>query len=290
MKTKKQIFIGGTGRCGTSVLAHMIKLHQDIFYFPEPRFLIDPGGLKDLLSGCINLDTFRKNMVTHFRRIMTKNLINHGWSEAHLVYSSKNINKIIEKTFCGNKNFKQSAAGFIDELFGVALKIKKKKYWAEKTPHTILIADTIYNIYPTMKFIHIIREPKDVFCSMLEQEWGPNNIQEFITYYKIIMEKAYIAQIRIPRENYFVINLESFVTNKYQSIKLIFDFIDIRNNFDTIEKYFGMVNRDRANIHKFKKILKKSEIEFIDQHCSKTYSMWKNLEAQSAQYINFINK
>jgi len=47
----KQIFIGGTGRSGTSILARHIGNHKDIFQVPlETRFLVNKDGLVDLYT------------------------------------------------------------------------------------------------------------------------------------------------------------------------------------------------------------------------------------------------
>lgn len=46
-----RIFIGGTGRSGTTLLYKVLGCHKDIHSFPtEMRFLIDPDGLMNLLD------------------------------------------------------------------------------------------------------------------------------------------------------------------------------------------------------------------------------------------------
>jgi len=47
------IFIGGTGRSGTTILGRVLHNHKDIFVYPfETRFIVDPNGVIDL---CENL-------------------------------------------------------------------------------------------------------------------------------------------------------------------------------------------------------------------------------------------
>jgi len=47
----KQIFIGGTGRSGTTILSKIIGKHTDVFRYPyETRFIIDPDGIINLVD------------------------------------------------------------------------------------------------------------------------------------------------------------------------------------------------------------------------------------------------
>ena len=44
-----------------------------------------------------------------------------------------------------------------------------KPRWANKTPETILFIDTLFALFPAAQFIHMIRDPRDAFCSIRER-------------------------------------------------------------------------------------------------------------------------
>ncbi len=57
----KEVFIGGTGRSGTTVLGYTLSLHKRIFTIPfETRFILDSGGIMDLVDSLShNWDVYR---------------------------------------------------------------------------------------------------------------------------------------------------------------------------------------------------------------------------------------
>lgn len=51
----KRIFIGGTGRSGTTILHHAMYRHHETHAFPqETKFLVEDSGLSDLVDGLTN--------------------------------------------------------------------------------------------------------------------------------------------------------------------------------------------------------------------------------------------
>ncbi|WP_157722439.1 sulfotransferase family protein [Thermococcus gorgonarius] len=71
----EQIFIGGTGRSGTTILGRILSYHKDIFVFPfETRFIVDPDGLITLaLSLSEYWDQYKSDLaIKRFRQLMSK--------------------------------------------------------------------------------------------------------------------------------------------------------------------------------------------------------------------------
>lgn len=77
----KNIFIGGTGRSGTTVLAKTLGTVPEIYTFPrELRFHVDPGGLSNLLrSGTLSYNPpVSGAALKSFVQLMTDYLTNPG--------------------------------------------------------------------------------------------------------------------------------------------------------------------------------------------------------------------
>ena len=69
----EQIFIGGTGRSGTTILSKVLGKHKEIYRYPfETRFIIDPGGLIDLIPALSDnwSPWIADTAVRRFRRFM----------------------------------------------------------------------------------------------------------------------------------------------------------------------------------------------------------------------------
>jgi hypothetical protein len=88
------IFVGGTGRSGTSQLTRVLGQHPSIYALPdETRFIIDPGGLEDLARALTTSYTpyHGDAALRHFDWVMREHVTGqtatafHGWRRPAMV-------------------------------------------------------------------------------------------------------------------------------------------------------------------------------------------------------------
>lgn len=127
------VFIGGAGRSGTTLLRVMLDSHPDISCGPEMKVL---------------------PLICKFQTELKS-----GFSE---FLSSYEVTE--EKVDVLFRNL-------INGLFSSHLEIVNKRRWAEKTPHNLLYTGQLSRIFPEARFIHVLRDGRDVAASLVEMQW-----------------------------------------------------------------------------------------------------------------------
>jgi len=281
-KVSKYIFIGGTGRSGTTLLTYLLSQHKDVMSFFETWFFYHPDSAIGYLRNRTSWDTFAKTFEDKLYSLLTKSAVYKTKEELfdtgvahHDKYLAEKKVKLEEKLpFKAIKPYLQihrdDMRSFVDFMFGLF----DKPIVVEKTPQQIRHVDLIYGLIPDMKFIHIIREPKDVASSMMVQSWGPKDLDEFIERYVPLMRDSYNSQKGIPRENYMVIEMEDLVHRPEESIKRLIEFTGV--DYDA-EQLRGMIGVNNAHIGRYRRVFNKEERKKIDKACNKYYQKFIEL-------------
>jgi hypothetical protein len=274
MEDTKAVFIGGTGRSGTSLLGWVFNLHPDVFYFNESRLTswLD-AGVCGYVRGQIDFTTLRwhvKNVVLEqIHRKMGARVpeLDNWYTPAALDAVLDYAEKLRGKVAIG--------AAVIDGLFSVATKRAKKRVWVEKTPHHVLNAHTLYEMFPNMRLIHIIREPKDVYCSFLTERWI-GNIHEFVQQYTNLMIDALNIRRRLPDNVYTVTSLERLVSSTRREVERLFAFADIVVTDEILDTCCKRVVTKHPNpIGRWRRELSDEQMRYIDKYCYPIYLEWK---------------
>ncbi len=129
------IFIGGLQRSGTTLMRLLLNSHPHIACGPESKLFQQNNRLEGIY--------------TDLRTIWPTILSPHYEFDPHMV--------------------DQAMAALMHSTFMPYCQKQGKPRWAEKTPANILCIDTLFALFPAAQFIHMIRDPRDAFCSTREK-------------------------------------------------------------------------------------------------------------------------
>lgn len=276
-----QIFIGGTGRCGTTVLGQALEELPDTIYFIEPGIIVSPGGILDLLIGKICFNTFRTNVNFKFRSSVlgtfrSSQHVRNIQIDDNEFYTQAQTNQlldILEKDITKNGTYK-----FITEYIQLGLTYFNVSNFIYKTPNLIGCIDFLQKAFKDSTFIHVIRDPLDIYCSVLTKHWGPSNIDQFTYWYNHYMCRALKLYKECNKDKYVVVSIESILANPKIALSHILTQIGVSTQ-QVIPDCIRHFNKHDAHIHRHIEEIKPREKEEILNKCYDLYELW--LEEES---------
>ena len=206
-------FIIGSGRSGNTLLRSILSGNSDISIPPESYRI--PFAIKKFhIFNNRDWDNLISQVLKEFKDCKEF----YTW-EIDITDVQKRLEDIADS--------KRTLSNIFDELFCTYAEKHSpgSKIWGDKTPMNTLYLDWIGTVFPRSKFIHIIRDGRDVASSYLKME-RYDTILEAANRWINSIESAQSFGSKI-KENYIEIRYEELVTKPEEVIKDTCDFLDI---------------------------------------------------------------
>ncbi len=193
-------FIVGVGRSGTTLLRLMLDAHPDITIPPETQFirqLTSKCGLEEFFSVVTSEDTWCD---FHIDRIAFKNALTQL------------------KSFSVTEGLRLFYRFYADK--------HRKKIVGDKTPYYILNMTDIQFLLPEARFIHLIRDGRDVALSYRGLWFGPgDNIEAAAEFWS---SRIQLARQQAPLlKHYLEVRFEQLILNPADVLMQICKFLEI---------------------------------------------------------------
>jgi len=253
------VFVGGTGRSGTTVVGDLLGNHSKIrTSMPiEIKFLTNRSGLVDVVFGydqyvdkqsakisIINFRTYRKRKQKEkerFAKILAefKKFIWEKWWDIdapppHGRGLVSGISKIDLENLLARLerelriNRKLAARRFMGAFISKQFDAGNEIYWVETTPMNIPEAKKLQELFPKALFINMVRDPRDVIASLLTKNWGPTTPLEGLDWIEKRLIAGHQALSAISPAKKLTIALEDLAINsREQTYEKLLDFLKI---------------------------------------------------------------
>lgn len=258
----KRVFVIGAQRSGTSLLQMILNAHSQIAMAREAEFLV-PFLKKKYVNHPLSGKGLKTFFFNYFSTV--EEHIKFSYADYADYFSKLPLKKTI------------TLKDFIDELFLSICQRKGKSIWCNKTPLFIPKIDILLTLFPNAKFIHIVRDGRDVFVSRrknrpVDDDLVINALDWCCKLYRIARSFE-----KIPINNRLTIRYEDLIENPETTLRTICSLIGVDYEPTMLQFYktskdhlssrhskliFKQINRD--NKMKWKRNLTSKEINLFN--------------------------
>jgi len=256
----------------------VLSLHPQVASHPfEYRFIIDPDGIIDFYTTALNcwspyiidqkLRRLESFLMVLAKRYEGKEIFVDWELNKHLPGYEETVHELMDDLvdfkysgihyglkekrdmyFMGSKTKRElghTLGGFVRTLIDGYLEREGKEVYVEDNTHNLLFAQEIQELLPEAKFIHMVREPKDVIASLSKQRWAPKDKMKTIQWYREIINRINRVKEELPEESFLVTDLYELVDNPEKTLTDICNFIGIPFNEKMLEADLSKSHRGR---------------------------------------------
>lgn len=233
-------FIVACGRSGSSLLSRMLNAHPRLAV-PNETHLFD--NYYRLLSNYGDLGVARNR----------ERLVDDILSTARMREWSPKVDR--EQVLSSIKV--PSFSGIADAILRSWSEMQNKSRWGEKTPQHLSYWREILACFPDAKFIHIVRDGRDVALSWIRAPFGPKTVYTAAKRWVQDLAQADDLKASVPEQTFLEIRYEDLLQNPEQVLAEICRYLDEEVTGEIFDFYRNPVpyKTDEINLSNLRKPL-----------------------------------
>ena len=206
------LFVGGTGRSGTHVLAKLLGKHSKIALVPvEVRFHTDRDGFPGLLSGEVTKEQFLRRL----RGFWWRGFQTRRMRGLYRFVPRERFERAIARFDPAFDDDPQTACRelFLD-LLGVRLERASAPTLVEQSCDTVAQGATLARLFPEAKFIHVVRDGRDASASRVSQTRGlvyPRTRRQGLEWWEDRIRSIDAGARAIPTDRLITVSLDELL-------------------------------------------------------------------------------
>jgi hypothetical protein len=118
-------------------------------------------------------------------------------------------------------------AAFIDKTIGPYVIKHHASSWVDDTPTNVFAIADIISVYPSVKFIHLIRNGREVAESFERLGWASGSFDRALAFWVSRVRAARSARFMVPEGNYLEIHFDDLISNPEETIQHTAAFLQI---------------------------------------------------------------
>jgi hypothetical protein len=203
-------FIVGRGRSGTTLLRAMLDTHPIMAVPPESHFVVPLIKRRRALEkgGQLSVNA----VIADLRR-------RYGFQRWDL-----DLRAVEERL---REAQPLDLAGGIREVFSLYAERRGKSRYAEKTPINVLHIPLLAAAFPEARFIHLIRDGRDVALSYLDTDFGASTLSESAVQWRRFVRTGMRDGARLGSGRYREVRYEELVERPAAVLRSVCSFLEL---------------------------------------------------------------
>jgi hypothetical protein len=301
------VFVGGTGRSGTTVLAELLGHHTRFAAVPiECRFHCHPKGLADVVAGRTSPEEFVRKLRTYWWyrvRVGSKAIVPSGLggrlrlaalrvrqrlgvgpSEEikvrglHQIIDRDQFDRAVARfTETYRNDLIQASRDLFYDLVRPTREVSGKPALVEMSTFSIAAAPELARIFPEARFVHSVRDGRDSGVSKVdlrEKEHHPTDAISGIDFWADRLRRADLGVkglIADDRSRLHLISLDELVwADRERTYRELLDFLGVEDEQPMRDFFELRMSGQTANLGRWREGLDAGEQREVTEHYEAT--------------------
>jgi hypothetical protein len=232
-------FIVGSGRSGTTLLRAILGSHPDLAIPPETHFVGAGAYRRGRYEGSHGLNVGR--FLTDMGPVIARDLQCEFEEVRDAVLSAR----------------PPTYADAIRAVFAMYARRHGKPRYGNKSPVHALSVQALATLLPEARFIHIIRDGRDVVLSYLDVPFGPASLEEAALKWKRYIRRGRAGGRAVGPDRYLEVRYEALISAPEAVVRQMCEFVELpfddrmlRYHEETTWLFGKPVGREHRNLLK----------------------------------------
>lgn len=248
------IFVGGTGRSGTTIAGRLLGHHRDVGSTNprELRFVASAGGVADAYAGVVTPEQVVANLWDHWYIRTKPSGATSGLFRRFDRSAMEQVCAVYLAEFPTDPYV--ASRRFVETVVSSHVRRDPDGRWVDTTPANARAADRVLALFPEGVVVHMMRDGRDVAASFVSKPFGPTDVFEALDAWRDRMVEAHRAEQAAPPGKVIRIDLhELAVTDRDATLTRLLEGLGLRDDRRMREWFDAKVLPQQAHIGRWRR-------------------------------------
>jgi hypothetical protein len=241
------VFVGGAARSGLQAVARLVGAHHRYRYLDaQIRFHADDGGLPDLVAGEVDVERFLERLRGYWW--FHTRAEERGSGLHQLVGRAEFDRAVADFEDAYPKDRLGAAGGLVRSLLDPLARAAGASSWVEWSIRSVAAAPTLTELFPDCKLIHVVRDGRDVACSLVNLPWGTESVVQAASVWERQVRAADAGARQVGEDRVLTLGIADLaIHDRERSYERLLSFLGVEDDTGMREHFENKLLPGAAN-------------------------------------------